>query len=406
MPETEERNSKVTSGPSTLVFYASGVILLLVCALKIPALIRRRHDPLLRAACLLLFAGGCIMLLAAPESIVKLDQLTGVANFAAPVVYATTVAYSAASLLLIINWRSAPPDRTKHASRLCITVYSLAILAIFVLFSAGNAPVQQLTLFDAYYANTPYIREMIVTYLVAHGIAAMTTSALCWRWSKQVNGSLRAGLRFLAPAYLLHVCYDVMRLIAVAARWTGHDLNFLVDKISPQLAAPSAVLGAIGFILPLVGPRIAATARIIGQLHRLTPLWQALRQVSTPGAIRTSLPWWRTPPAVLLTWRKTALYDALLALAPYYDHSVRETAHRAARRNGDEEPTATAIADAAMILAARERQATTSEQVHDAPDTSRWRPQDLVPLSLALTSPIVRNVLEHRVSLQEAARHE
>lgn len=45
--------------------------------------------------------------------------------------------------------------------------YSLTILVITVLFWAGRAPVEQTSLFDVYYANTPYIREMIVTYLVA-----------------------------------------------------------------------------------------------------------------------------------------------------------------------------------------------------------------------------------------------
>ncbi|MFG3102273.1 MAB_1171c family putative transporter [Streptomyces sp. NPDC048182] len=386
----------MTSGSSNAVFYASGVGLLLVCALKVPALIRRRSDSLLRAACLLLLAGGCIMLLAAPRSIVELNRATGVTNFAAPVVYATTTAYSAASLLLIINWRPAPPDRTRRASRICVTVYSLVICALFALFRAGDAPVEQLTLFDAYYANTPYLREMIVTYLLSHGVAAMTTSILCWRWSKQVNGTLRTGLRFLAPAYLLHVCYDIMRLSAVAARWTGHhDLDFLIDQVSPTLAAPSAVLGAIGFALPLIGPRIAATTRIIRQLRHLTPLWQALRHVPTPGAIRTTLPWWRTPPAVLLTWRRTALYDALLALAPYYDHTVRRQAHHAARRKGHTEPTASAIADAAMILTARERQRTPPPPPPATGEAQipRWHPPDLVPVSLALTSPVVLDVL-------------
>ncbi|MFD7283643.1 MAB_1171c family putative transporter [Streptomyces sp. NPDC059862] len=396
----------MTSGPSSLGFYVYGIMLLLVCAMKLPALVRRHHDTLLRAACLLLFAAGCLMIFAAPDSIAALNRATGVTNFAAPVVYATTTAFSGASLLLIVNWRPAPPEQTRRVSRLCVTAYGLAIVAIAALFWAGSTSVEQPTLFDAFYANTPYIREMIVLYLVAQGAAMMAASTLCWRWSREVHGSLRAGLRILAPAYLIIVCYDVMRLIAVAARWTDHNLVFLVDKVSPQLAAPASVLGALGFVFPLVGPRISETARALRQLWQLAPLWRALEDIPTPGAIRAPLPWWRTPPAVLLTGRKTALYDAILALIPYCDPAIREAAYNTALRNGDDESHAEVTADAAMILVARERQRTTPDHLpHDSPAVA-WRAQDLIPLSQSLTSPLVRDLREHYVSAQKAAHHE
>ncbi|MFI0141832.1 MAB_1171c family putative transporter [Streptomyces luteogriseus] len=395
----------MTSGPSSLGFYVYGVMLLLVCTMKIPALVRRRHDTLLRAACLLLLAAGCLMIFAAPESIARLNRLTEASNLASPVVYITTTAFSGASLLLIVNWRPASPEQTRRVSRLCVTAYGLVIIAIAVLFWAGSTPVEQPTLFDAYYATTPYIREMIVIYLAAQGVAMMAASTLCWRWSREVHGSLRAGLRILAPAYLIIVCYDVLRLIAVTARWTGHNLDFLVDKVSPQLAAPACVLGALGFVVPLVGPRIAETARAVRQLWQLTPLWRALQDTPTPGAIRAPLPWWRTPPAVLLTGRKTALYDAILALAPYCDPAVREAAYRTALRNEDESQAAV-TADAAMILVARERQRTMPEQLPETTHALTRRAPDLIPLSQALASPVLNDLREHYVPLQKAAHHE
>lgn len=178
----------MTSGPGNLVFYVSGITLVLLATAKLPALARRRHDMRLRAACLLLFAGGCSMLLAAPESIVEFNRLTGIPNLAAPVFAATMTAFSGASLLLIINWRPAPPQQTLRASRLCVAVYSLTILAIFLLYWAGSAPVEQVALFDVYYANTAYVREMIVTSLATQGVAMMAASALCWRWSRRFTG--------------------------------------------------------------------------------------------------------------------------------------------------------------------------------------------------------------------------
>ncbi|MBK3564466.1 MAB_1171c family putative transporter [Streptomyces sp. MBT62] len=396
----------MTSGTGNLGFYASGTILLLVCALKVPALIRRWHDPLLRAACTLLFAAGCLMILAAPDSIVDLNHRTGITNVAAPVVYAITILFSGSSLLLIINWRPAPADQNRRLSRWCVIAYSLTILAIVTLFWVGNAPVQQVTAFDAYYASTPYIREMIVTYLLAQGVAMMAASTLCWRWSKEVHGSLWAGLRILAPAYLIIVCYDVTRLVAVVARWTHHDLDFLVTKVSPLLAAPTSLLGAIGFTLPLAGPRLAEAIRSVRQLHELTPLWRALEDVPTPGAVRTLLPWWRTPPAVLLTGRRTALYDAIHALAPYYDPAVREATYHTALSDGDNESSAAATADAAMVLAARDRQRTVPDQAHDLALAPAWRAGDLVLLSKALTSPRIRELLAYDVPQQKAAHHE
>ncbi|MFF2205201.1 MAB_1171c family putative transporter [Streptomyces sp. NPDC058145] len=381
----------MTSGPSNIAYYICGGALFLTCALKVPALIRRRHDPLLRSAFMLLFAGGCIMILASREAIVTLNQASGVTNFTAPVVYAALAAYSGASLLLIIHWRPAPPEQTLRNARWCTAAYSVAVIAIFVLFGMGRTPVEQVTLFDAYYANTPYIREMIVLYLVAHGVAAIAVVVMCWRWSKDIHGSLRAGLRLLVLGYLLHVSYDASRLVAVAARWSGHNLDFLIDQVSPLFAAFSAVPGSIGFTLPLVGPRVAQNVQVIGQLRQLAPLWRLLQHVPTPGAVRAVLPWWRTSPALLLTSRKTALYDAILSLTPYCDPATRDAAYQEALRRGQDDASATASGDAAMIIAALQRQRTHPAHLGDEVPASVWRSKDLIPLSLALSSSFIQD---------------
>ncbi|MEV0634553.1 MAB_1171c family putative transporter [Streptomyces sp. NPDC050619] len=392
-------------GPDSTAFYICGSLLLVICLLKVPALIHRRHDMLLRAACLLLFAGAWVFFLAAPESIAEINRLTGIPNVAAPIVYSVLATFGGASLLLIINWRPAPPETTRRASQVCITAYTLVVVAIIVLFWVGDAPVEQLTLFDGYYASTPYIREMILTYLIAQGAATMATSVLCWRWSTEVHGSLRAGLRILAPAYLLHVCYDVVKLIAIGARWTGHNLDFLIDQVAPQLAAPSALLAVTGFFLPLAGPRIAQTTQAMRQLRQLAPLWRELLHVPTPGAIRALPPWWSAP-AMHLTGRKTLIYDALLALAPYYDAMVHAQAHRSALEQGEDERTAAITADAAMIVAATAQQARTSPDLAQAADTQEWRSHDLIRLSEALASPVVSGIRRHHGASAESSSHE
>ncbi|ANH92463.1 MAB_1171c family putative transporter [Streptomyces sp. NPDC057197] len=396
-------------GPDNTVFYVCGVSLLLICLLKVPALLRRRSDLLLGAVVLLLFDGALVFFFAAPDSLAALNRATGIPNFAAPVAYSAIVTFAGASLLLITNWRPAPPEQTRRASRVCIAAYLLVVAAINVLFWLGHAPVEQLTLFDGYYARTPFIREMILTYLVAHGVGTMATSVLCWRWSTEVHGSLRAGLRLLAPGYLLHVGYDVVKLVAIAGLWTGHRWDFLIDRVAPQTAAPSAALVVCGFLLPLAGPRLAHTTGSLRQLRDLSPLWRELRQVPTPGAIRTSLPWWSSP-AVRLTRQKTRIYDALLALAPYCDAGVRERALRAALGRGEDRAAADATADAAMVVVARTRQHSAGTGPGPGPDTAPvpapWRPHDLVPLSRALSSPVVAGLREHPGIPAESSPHD
>ncbi|MFF5104557.1 DUF6545 domain-containing protein [Streptomyces sp. NPDC000134] len=302
----------MASEASSVGFYICGALLLMVWALKIPVLLRRRHDTLLRAACLLLFAAGQLMFL-------------------------------------------------------------------------------------------------IVLYLVAQAVAMMAASTLCWRWSREVGGSLRAGPRILAPAYLIIVSYDVIRLIAVAARRTGHDLGYLDDRVSVHLAAPACLLGALGFAVPLLGPRLAENASSVRQFRQLAPLWQTVRDVPTPGAVRASLPWWRTPPAILLTGRKTAIYDAILALAPYCDSKVREAAYCAALRHGEEEHRAAAAADAAVIAVAAATAVDGSSPAARRPHLPHppTRPeQDLIPLSRALTSPVVQQLRQRPTPSQKAATYE
>ncbi|MEV7154252.1 MAB_1171c family putative transporter [Streptomyces misionensis] len=394
----------MSHGPDNTVFYLCGALLLLICLLKVPALLRHRRDLLLGSVVLLLFDGALVFFFAAPDSIAEINRVTGVPNFAAPPAYSALAVFGGASLLLIINWRPAPAERTRRASRVCVLVYSLVVVAINVLFWAGRAPVEQLSLFDGYYASTPFIREMILTYLVAQGVGTMATSVLCWRWSKQVHGSLRAGLRILAPGYLLHVCYDVVKLVAIGGRWAGHRWDFLIDQVAPQTAAPSAAFVVCGFAVPLAGPPLAQSVRSLRQLRRLTPLWEELRDVPTPGAVRTSLPWWSSP-AVRLTRRRTSIYDALLALAPHYDPAVRERALRAALDRGDDADTAEATAQAAMVVVARTRRFRAGADPGRAAAPPPRQPRDLIPLSRALSSPVLSALRERSRAAQAESSH-
>lgn len=160
------------------------------------------------------------------------------------------------------------------------------ITAIFGLFAAGDAPVERLHDFDTYYATTPYLRAMICLYVSAHTVAALLMTFLCWRWSRSVHGLLRAGLVLLVIACLLNLSYDVCKIIAVVARWSGHDLDHLSTWAAPPLTAMASlfqsmqreaeihdgVLALDPYFEPALRLAVSTRARSTGHpLNRLRP---------------------------------------------------------------------------------------------------------------------------------------
>ncbi|MGD9483497.1 MAB_1171c family putative transporter [Streptomyces sp. TRM70308] len=385
----------------SLPFFFSGGLLMLAAALKIPALLRDWHDQLLRSVVALLLIGSPILICAAPLTIVAVNRATGITNFAAPMVYVMLTAFSGASIVLLINWRGGPAARIRRASRRCVAAYSGVVVSLIALFWVGEAPVEQLTEFDTYYATTPFIREMIVLYLLAHSVATVAATVFCWGWSREVRGTLRAGLRVLVAGYLLQVGYDAAKAAAVAARWAGTDWDHLSTDAAPAFSYPSALLSAVGFLLPLVGRRLSRTGEALCRLRRLAPLSRELDRFATEGAVRVRLAWWSPRLRLRLTQRETHIADGILACAPYFDDAVWHRAHAAALADGADEAAAAVIAEAAMLVAAIDAKAAPGARPGDpAADTGPLararRSDDLVPLALALASPTVQAVRRGR----------
>ncbi|WP_329461937.1 MAB_1171c family putative transporter [Streptomyces sp. NBC_01431] len=332
-------------------FYLPAILLVTAFACRFPGMRQTWRDPLLRTVNALLAVASSVFFFAAPTTIAAVNKITGVPNFSAPLVYSILTAFSASCLVLIINWRGGPPEAARRATLRCITAYSVVIVALFTLFALAHAPVERLRDLDTYYANTPYMREMIVLYLVAHTVAALVTTWLCWGWSVKVHGWLRAGLVLIVIGYLLNLVFDAVKYTAVAARWCGRDLDFLSTGAAPPVASMSAVLIGSGFIIPLVGPRFSDTWRSWSAYRKLGPLWRALHGApASPGAA-IKMAWW-SPVELRLTQRESGILDGFLTLAPYFDRSLHSKARGAASRSGADPKQAEAVADAAMIAAA------------------------------------------------------
>ncbi|MGW1976312.1 MAB_1171c family putative transporter [Streptomyces sp. NPDC001889] len=332
-------------------YYVPAIALGIAFAAKLPALRRGRHDPMVRSVLFLLFTAAICFFFAAPPTIAAVNRITGVTNLSAPLVYCIMCSFSCACLVLIVNWRGGPEERVRRSSRRWIAAYGAAMAALPLLFLAGDAGVERLRDFDTYYAGTPFIREMIVTYLVAHIAAAAVTVVMCLRWARAVAHWLRLGLVVLVVGLAFNLAFGIAKLTAVVARWTGRDWSTLSTTVAPPLAATGGLVLTVGFLLPLLGPRLTGVRRAWLTYARLGPLARYLR--SAPG-VRPPLPdipWW-APAGLRLTVRETAIHDELLRLQPFLDDRVRQRAYESVLAGGAPGPQAVIVGVAAMVMAA------------------------------------------------------
>ncbi|WP_329377287.1 hypothetical protein OG625_06740 [Streptomyces sp. NBC_01351] len=377
-------------------YYIPAVAMAIALAVKLPALRHNWRDPLLRSVVALLTLAAAVFAFAAPPTIGAVNRWTGVPNISAPLVYCLLTAFSASCLVLVVNWRGGPPEQTRRVSQRWILGYGLVIVVLIVLFALGEAPEERLRDLDTHYANTPYIREMIALYLVAHNVAALVMVAMCWRWSLQVRGWLRAGLMIIVAGYMFNLSYDATKMTAVVARWTGHDLDFLSTLVAPPLASMGALVSAIGFVLPLVCQKLSDTWDIWRRYRRLGWLWQEV-QISAPSGTPTvHMAWWSAAELRVIQ-RESDIHDGFLHLGPYFDRHLRDDAYERALVEGAGEETARAVADAAMVAAAvQARTADPEGRVIDAGDDhgdTVEGPRDLLRISHALRhSPVVQAV--------------
>lgn len=386
-----------------LAYYVPAAVAATAFLCRLPGLVRDRRDPLMLSVGGLLLIAAAVFCLAAPPTIAAVNDVTGVPNFSAPLVYSVLTAFCASCLILVVNWRGGDPRAVRRATRWCLGVYSAVVVALVVLFALAEAPVERLRDLDTYYARTPFMREMIVLYLTAHSVAVVATTVLCWRWVRHIHGWLRAGVVLMVLGYLLNIVYDSVKFAAVLARWAGRDWDWLSTDVAPPVASLSGVVIGMGFLLPMTGQRASARWRAHRTYRRLEPLWRELRD-AVPGTGVVRMPRW-SPPELLLTQRRADIHDGLLLLTPYFDADLRRRAHATALRYGATPQEADAIADAAVTVVAvraktgRPPSLPAAAQGGDPQPFAPERPFDLVEVSGALRHPVVAD-LRHRADRQ------
>ncbi|MEV7506758.1 MAB_1171c family putative transporter [Streptomyces sp. NPDC090085] len=378
-------------------YYIPAAAMAVALAFKVPALRHNWRDPLLRSVVALLTLAGAVFAFAAPPTIAAVNRATGIANFSAPLVYCLITAFSASCLVLMVNWRGGEPEQTRRTSRRWILGYSLVIVAVVVLFTFGDTPVERLRDFDTHYANTPYIAQMIALYLLAHHVAAVVMVSLCWRWSLQVRGWLRVGLVIIVIGYLFNLAYDATKMTAVAARWFGGNLDGLSTYAAPPLASLGALISAVGFVVPLVCQRLADHWQTWATYRRLGALWQEVQIAAPAGTPSVRMAWW-SPAELRVIQRESDIHDGFLHLGPYFDQDLRDGAYGDAVAHGADEDTARAVGDAAMVAAAVRARSADPEgravgEDDEVPVDPADGPRDLLRISHALrNSPVVQEV--------------
>ncbi|MFF4580364.1 MAB_1171c family putative transporter [Streptomyces sp. NPDC001389] len=338
----------MTSDRFYIPYLIPAAILTLALAIRLPVIMRFwRIDPNVRSLGGLLLLGSAVFYFGRPKTLALLNSSTGVSNFAAPLVYSLLTLFCASCLIMIIHWRGGDPRRVRRTIWTIGSVYAAVVAGLWITFAFADVPAERLRDLDTYYANTPWMREHILLYLGAHTAACLVTSAVTWTWLREVSGWLRAGLVFLVVGFVLNLCYDTVKLVAVVARWTGHDLDWLSTYVAPPIASVCALFIAVGFILPHAGQTVQALWTDYRQYRSLAPFVRELAGLEAPLRLPR-----RTPVSRRLVQRRTQISDGLLRLQPYMDPDVRARALAEALARGEAPARAAATADAVAVVAA------------------------------------------------------
>ncbi|MEV0635251.1 MAB_1171c family putative transporter [Streptomyces sp. NPDC050619] len=388
--------------PSFHIPYAVPTVLLaLALFLKLPTFVRAWRDPEVRATTLLLFWATSALVVIIPVNIERLNKLTGIPNIATPWAYSFLTASCATGLTMIMRWREEPSERRRRKIRRIYWIYVGIIAALWVTFFLASVPEPRIYDLDTYYANTPWMRENILLYLVAHLGSCLTASSILWKWFQEVeNPWLKTGVVFLQVGFALGLVFDAAKLTAVTARWFGINWDWLSTKAAPPFALMQAVLAAVRFIIPQTGPALKRWGRDQSEYLRLWPLWRAVRGL-IPAAAPARFGFW-VPLDLRVMQRQQRIHDALRILAPYFNSGLYHKAYAEAVTTHNE-AKARVIAGAAAILdaIASYRNSTPTHTSKEPPQIGPEITNHIAAISVALYRPRSLDSLRQRVTNTE-----
>ncbi|MFF1321386.1 MAB_1171c family putative transporter [Streptomyces sp. PAN_FS17] len=305
------------------------VLLAAALVLKFPTLIRAWRDHDVRATTVLLTCATMVLVVITPVNIQRLNEWTGVPNIASPWAYSFLTVFCATGLTMIMRWREEPSARRQRRIRLIYWTYAGIVAALWVTFQLAHVPEPRIYDLDTYYASTPWMREHILLYLLAHMISSVVATGMLWKWFPEVtNPWLRTGVVCLQLGFASGVIFDILKLLAIGARWSGTDWDGLSTFVAPPFALLEAILVAAGFIVPQAGPSLHQWTRTRREYRRLRPLWREANSLPLTAATARFGLW--VPLELRLVQRRQRIHDALRILTPYLDRDLYQRARNAA----------------------------------------------------------------------------
>ncbi|MBT2421916.1 hypothetical protein J7F01_14925 [Streptomyces sp. ISL-22] len=377
-------------------------LLAVALCLKFPTLIRAWRDPDIRATTILLTCATVVLVVITPVNIQRLNEVTGVPNIASPWAYSFLTAFCATGLTMIMRWREEPSPRRRRRMRLIYWTYAGIVAGLWVTFLMARVPEPRIYDLDTYYASTPWMREHILLYLLAHMVSSLVATAMLWKWFPEVtNLWLKAGVVCLQLGFASGVIFDVLKLTAISARWSGTDWDGISTQAAPPFALMEAVLVAIGFIVPQAGPSLRKAIRDRSEYRRLRPLWRAINNLA-PGAATARVRLW-APLDLRLVQRRQRIHDAVRILTPYLDHDLYRRAQDAASADFPQDK-ARGLASALTISAALDahHRGASALPMAQAQQLAIAFHEDLDAISKAMQHPRLVDSIRQRVTSTES----
>ncbi|WEO94236.1 MAB_1171c family putative transporter [Streptomyces sp. FXJ1.172] len=374
---------------SLVVYMASFLLALAAILLRRPR--RTPRSPLSTATRATAFIAAVCFFWSAPVTLAAVNHATGIPNVGAPLTYCSISAFSCSLIILLIHWKGGPKEQIRRMTRMTVAVYGMLVIAIVVLFSLADAHTERLTDLDTYYANTPYMKEMIALYLMGHLASTIILSSVCLKWARdEVTGLLRLGLRLILAGLLLDALgFTLAKVTAVVARWLGYDLDVLSTTVAPPAAALGALIYSTGFVLPRLASAAAAERQSLATYRALRPLWSAVQDVATaPVAAPTWWQLWWQLPSTRLYLLEANIRDALLQLTAHFDQQVGHATYSAAVERGEQTERARVASEKAMIIDGIRRASGRADRPADPPEKFR------VTIDLVELANAVRRLLE------------
>lgn len=387
-----------------LPYIVPTVLLAIALVLKAPTFLRASRDPDVRATVLLLACGTAVFVVITPDTIQALNVATGIPNIAAPMAYSLLTVFCGINLTMVMRWREPPSPRRRRRMITVSWIHAGIVAALWLTFLMADVPVARIYDLDTYYATTPWMQEHILLYLLNHAVSVIVAAYMLWTWFSQVTERwLKTGVIVLQLGFALGLLFDTTKLIAIVARWTGNNLDFLSTKVAPQFAFVEAILVAIGFIAPQAGPFLETWSRNQAAYRRLHPLWRTLRETKAAAATASFGLW--TPLELRLMQRQQRIHDALRVLGPYFDSGLHQRVYATALPEVDEERARGLAGALALQNAVETYRAQTPLNTGDQPpQIGHEVTSHLDAIARALSRPRHLDNIRQRVSRAESAQ--